>query len=132
MYDISINNFIISILVKLTICGRKLMKTKSCTLVTMQHFLYICVCLVCFNIIMFDMFKRAFVFYSKYSTNKQLRYNVARHPFCFHHKNIAFLCKSHYIDCLIKIMGIGNLLDNSSYTLTTIDTLGMVRVRCEF
>ena len=35
MYDISINNFIISILVKLTICGRKLMKTKTYALVTM-------------------------------------------------------------------------------------------------
>jgi hypothetical protein len=31
---------------------------------------------------------------------------------------IVFVCKSHYIDCLIKELGIGNSLDNPTYTPT--------------
>ena len=91
-----------------------------------------CVCLVFLNIIMFTMFKRAIVFYCKHSTNTQPRYNVAKYLSYLHHNNIILMCKSHYINCLIKIMGIVNLLGNSSYTLTTMDTLWVVRVRCEF
>ena len=34
--------------------------------------------------------------------------------------NIVFMCKSHYIDCLIKELGIDNSLDNSTYTPTTL------------
>ena len=33
--------------------------------------------------------------------------------------NIAFVCKSHYVDCLINELGIDNSLGNPTYTLTT-------------
>jgi hypothetical protein len=33
--------------------------------------------------------------------------------------NIVFVCKSHYIDCLIKQFGIHNSLGNPNYTPTT-------------
>jgi hypothetical protein len=33
--------------------------------------------------------------------------------------NIVFVCKSHYIDCLIKEVGIYNSLGNPTYTPTT-------------
>jgi hypothetical protein len=33
--------------------------------------------------------------------------------------NIVFVCKSHYIDCLIKELGIENSLGNPTYTSTT-------------
>ena len=37
------------------------------------------------------------------------------------HNNIGFLfvCKSHYLDCLIKVLSIDNLLGNPTYTPTT-------------
>ena len=36
-------------------------------------------------------------------------------------KNIVFcVCKSHYIDCLIKELGIDNSLGNPTYTPTTL------------
>jgi hypothetical protein len=34
--------------------------------------------------------------------------------------NIVFLCKSYYIDCLIKELGIDNSLGNPRYTPTTL------------
>jgi len=34
--------------------------------------------------------------------------------------NIIFVCKSHYIDCLIKELGIANSLGNRAYTPTTL------------
>jgi hypothetical protein len=34
--------------------------------------------------------------------------------------NIVFVCKSHYIDCLIKELGIDNSLGNPTYTPTTL------------
>ena len=34
--------------------------------------------------------------------------------------NIVFVCKSHYIDCLIKELGIDNSLGNPTYTSTTL------------
>ena len=34
--------------------------------------------------------------------------------------NIGFVCKSHYIDCLIKELGINNSLGNPIYTPTTL------------
>jgi hypothetical protein len=53
--------------------------------------------------------------------------NVVRHMSLFHDKyvivsvdkapnNIVFVCKSHYIDCLIKELGIDNSLGNPTYT----------------
>ena len=56
--------------------------------------------------------------------------NVAKHMSCLHDKygvfpadkapnNIVFVCNSHYIDCLIKEMGIDNSLDNPTYTTKT-------------
>jgi hypothetical protein len=53
--------------------------------------------------------------------------NVAKHLSLLHDKyiivsvdkapnNIVFVCKSHYIDCLIKELGIDNSLDNPTYT----------------
>jgi hypothetical protein len=33
--------------------------------------------------------------------------------------NIAFVCKSHYVDCLINELGIDNSLRNPTYTPTT-------------
>ena len=33
--------------------------------------------------------------------------------------NFGFVCKSHYIDCLIKELGIDNSLGNPTYTPTT-------------
>jgi hypothetical protein len=57
--------------------------------------------------------------------------NVAKHLFLLHDKyvivsadkasnNIVFVCKSHYIDCLIKELGIDNSLGNPTYTPTTL------------
>jgi hypothetical protein len=57
--------------------------------------------------------------------------NVAKHLYLLHDKygivssdktpnNIVFVCKSHYIDCLIKELGIDNSLDNPTYTPTTL------------
>jgi hypothetical protein len=34
--------------------------------------------------------------------------------------NIVFECKSHYIDCLIKELGLDNSLGNYTYTPTTL------------
>ena len=34
--------------------------------------------------------------------------------------NIAFVCKSHYVDCLINEIGIDNSLGNPTYTSTTL------------
>ena len=34
--------------------------------------------------------------------------------------NIVFVCKKHYIDCLIKELGINNTLRNPTYTLSTL------------
>ena len=56
---------------------------------------------------------------------------VAKHMSLLHDKyvivsadkapnNIIFVCKSHYINCLIKELGIDNLLGNSTYTVTTL------------
>jgi hypothetical protein len=36
--------------------------------------------------------------------------------------NIVFVRKSHYVDCLIKELGIDNLLGNPTYTPTTLTT----------
>jgi hypothetical protein len=57
--------------------------------------------------------------------------NVAKHLSLLHDKhviipadkapnNIVVVCKSHYIDCLIKELGIDNSLGNPTYTLTTL------------
>jgi hypothetical protein len=57
--------------------------------------------------------------------------NVVRHMSLFHDKyvivsvdkapnNIVFVCKSHYIDCLIKELGIDNSLGNPTYTPMTL------------
>ena len=57
--------------------------------------------------------------------------NVAKHLSLLHHQyvivsadkvpnNIAFVCKSHYINCLIKELGIVNSLGNPTYTPTTL------------
>ena len=50
--------------------------------------------------------------------------------------NIVFVCKSHYIDCLIKELGIDTLVDNPTYTPTTLtkkETLDNHRsVLCSF
>ena len=57
--------------------------------------------------------------------------NVAKHLSLLHDKyvivsadkapnNIVFVCKSHYIDCLIKELGIDNSLGNPTYTPTTL------------
>ena len=57
--------------------------------------------------------------------------NVAKHLSDLHDKyvvvpadkapnNIVFVCKSHYINCLINELGIDNSLGNSTYTLTTL------------
>jgi hypothetical protein len=57
--------------------------------------------------------------------------NVAKHLYLLHDKyvivsadkapnNIVFVCKSHYIDCLIKELGIDNSVGNPTYTPTTI------------
>ena len=56
---------------------------------------------------------------------------VAKHMSLLHDKyvivstdkapnNIIWVCKSHYINCLIKELGIDNLLGNSTYTVTTL------------
>ena len=56
--------------------------------------------------------------------------NVAKHLFLLHGKyaivstdkapnNIVFVFKSHYIECLIKELGIDNSLGNPTYTPTT-------------
>jgi hypothetical protein len=56
--------------------------------------------------------------------------NVAKHLSLLHDKyvivsadnapnNIGFVCKSHYIDCLIKELGIDNSLGNPTYTPMT-------------
>jgi len=53
--------------------------------------------------------------------------NVAKHLSLLHDKyvivsadNIVFVCKSHYIDCLIKELGIDNSLGNPTYTPPTL------------
>jgi hypothetical protein len=56
--------------------------------------------------------------------------NVAKHLSLLHDKyiivsadkapNNVFVCKSHYIDCLIKELGIDNSLGNPTYTPTTL------------
>jgi hypothetical protein len=57
--------------------------------------------------------------------------NVAKHLFLPHDKyvivsadkapdNIVCVCKSHYIDCLIKELGIDNSLGNPTYAPTTL------------
>jgi hypothetical protein len=57
--------------------------------------------------------------------------NVAKHLSLLHDKyvivsadkatnDIVFVCKSHYIDCLIHELGIDNLLGNPTYTPTTL------------
>ena len=57
--------------------------------------------------------------------------NVAKHLFLLHDKyaiisadkapnNIVFVFKSHYIECLIKELGIDNSLGNPTYTPTTL------------
>ena len=57
--------------------------------------------------------------------------NVAKHLSLFHDKyvivsadkvpnNIVFACKSHYIDCLIKELGIDNSFGNLTNTPTTL------------
>ena len=57
--------------------------------------------------------------------------NVAKHLSLLHNKyvivsadkttnNIVFVCKSHYIDCLIKELGIDNSLVNPTYTSKTL------------
>ena len=57
--------------------------------------------------------------------------NVAKHLSFLHDKyvivspdmvpnNIAFVCKSHYVDCLIKELGIDNSPGNPTYTPTTL------------
>ena len=57
--------------------------------------------------------------------------NVAKHLSLLHDKyvivsadkasnNIVCVCKSHYIDCLIKELGIDNSLGNPTYTPTTL------------
>jgi hypothetical protein len=57
--------------------------------------------------------------------------NVAKHLSLLHdkyvivsvdkaHNNIVFVCKSHYIDCLIKELGIDNSLVNPTYTPKTL------------
>ena len=57
--------------------------------------------------------------------------NVAEHLSLLHDKyvivsvdnapnNIVFLCKSHYIDCLIKEIGIDTLVGNPTFTPTTL------------
>jgi hypothetical protein len=57
--------------------------------------------------------------------------NVVKHLSLLHDKysivsadkapnNIVFVCKSHYIDCLIKELGIDNSLGNPTYTPTTL------------
>ena len=57
--------------------------------------------------------------------------NVAKHLSPLHDKygivsadkapnNIVFVCKSHYIDCLIKELGIDTLVGNLTYTPTTL------------
>ena len=56
---------------------------------------------------------------------------VAKHMSLLHDKyvvvhedkasnTIVFVCNLHYIDCLIKELGIDNLLGNSTYTVTTL------------
>ena len=59
--------------------------------------------------------------------------NVAKHLSLLHDKyiivsadktpnNIVCVCKSHYIDCLIKAFGIDNSLGNPTYISTTLTT----------
>ena len=40
--------------------------------------------------------------------------------YCLRPNNIVFVCKSHYIDCLIKESGIATLVGNPTYTPTTL------------
>ena len=57
--------------------------------------------------------------------------NVAKHLFLLYDKyvivsadkaskNIVFVCKSHYIDCLINELSIDNSLGNPAYSPTTL------------
>jgi hypothetical protein len=74
--------------------------------------------------------------------------NVAKHLSLLHdnfifivsadkvHNNIVSVCKSHYIDCLIKELGIDNLLGNPTYTPTKLTKEEIVEnhrsVSCSF
>jgi len=75
--------------------------------------------------------------------------NVAKHLSLLHDKyvivsadkapnNIVFVCKSHYVDCLIKELSIDNSLDNPTYTPTTLtkeeilEIIGLFYVPLEF
>jgi hypothetical protein len=62
--------------------------------------------------------------------------NVAKHPSLLHDKyvivstgkspnNIVYVCKWHYINCLIKELGNDNLVGNPTYTPTTLNTTGV-------
>jgi hypothetical protein len=68
---------------------------------------------------------------STHSTSNFKDPNVAKHLSLLHDKyvivfadkapnNIVFVCKSHYIDCLIKELGIDSSLGNPTYTPTTL------------
>jgi hypothetical protein len=57
--------------------------------------------------------------------------DVAKHLSLFYDKyvivsaekapdNVVFVCKLHYIDCLLKELGIDNSLGNTTYTPTTL------------
>ena len=61
------------------------------------------------------------------STSIFIDQNVTKHMPLLHDKcisvsadkapnNIVFVCKSHYVDCLIKELGIDNSLGNPTYT----------------
>ena len=65
------------------------------------------------------------------STSIFIDQNVAKHMPLLHDKciivsadkapnNSVFVCKSHYVDCLIKELGIDNSLGNPTYTPTTL------------
>jgi hypothetical protein len=68
---------------------------------------------------------------STHSTSNFKDPNVAKHLSLLHDKyvivfadkapnNIVFVCKSHYIDCLIKELSIDSSLGNPTYTPTTL------------
>ena len=42
------------------------------------------------------------------------------------HNNIVFVCKRHYIDCLMKEMGLDSALGNPTYTLSTIPRMDIL------
>jgi len=76
-------------------------------------------------------FKKLSGYMSTRSTSIFKDPNVAKHLSLLHDKyvivsaekapsNIVFVCKSHYIDCLIKELGIDNSLGDPTYTPTTL------------